>query len=128
MKDIGLCQSVSRFLVKQRLMLTKPFCQMIGEVLIGLSAGLIFSLVTTVLVEILPQRGASLVALNSLGRNFFATIGTAIAQPIQSAIGSGWLFSIFALVSLVSILVIILMRRYGRQWREAAVAASIGAG
>lgn len=93
---------------------------MIGEVFVGLSVGLIFSLVTTVLVEILPQQSSSLVALNSLGRNLFATVGTAIAQPLQSAIGSGWLFTILAFVTLASLIVGILMRRYGRQWREAA--------
>ena len=94
---------------------------MIGEVFVGLSVGLIFSLVTTVLVEILPQHGGSLVALNSLGRNLFATIGTAIAQPLQSAIGSGWLFTIFACITSASLLIIPLMRKYGRQWREAAI-------
>ena len=93
---------------------------MIGEVFVGLSVGLIFSLVTTVLVEILPQQSASLVALNSLGENLFATVGTAIAQPLQSAIGSGWLFTIFAFVTLASLLVVLLMKKYGRQWQEAA--------
>ena len=86
----------------------------------GLSVGLIFSLVTTVLVELLPQQSASLVALNSLGENLFATVGTAMAQPLQSAIGAGWLYTMFAFVTLASLLVVLLMRRYGRQWRAAA--------
>ena len=93
---------------------------MIGEVFVGLSVGLVFSLVTTVLVEILPQQSASLVALNSLGENLFATVGTAMAQPLQSAIGSGWLFTLFAFITSASLLVVLLMKKYGRQWREAA--------
>ena len=94
---------------------------MLSEVSLGLSIGLIFSLATTLLVEMIPQRSASLVALNSLVRNLFATLGTAIAQPLQSAIGSGWLFTIFAIIELASLFVILLMQRHGQRWREAAV-------
>ena len=96
---------------------------MIGEIFVGLSVGLIFSLATTILVEILPEQSASVVGLDNLGENLFAAIGTAIAQPLQSAIGSGWLFTIFSIIALASLLVGLLMRRYGRQWREAAITA-----
>ena len=43
---------------------------MIGEAFVGLSAGLMYRIVTTVQVEILPLQGGSLVALDSLGPEF----------------------------------------------------------
>lgn len=92
---------------------------MLGEFFIGLSAGLIFSLVTTVLVELIPSQSGMLVALNSLGRNIFGAIGTSIAQPLLAAIDNGWLFTIAAVIILASSLSIVLLKRYGQRWREA---------
>ena len=92
---------------------------MLGELFVGVGGGLIFSLVTTVCVELLPERSASLVALNSLGRNLFATVGSAITQPLLDAIHNGWLFSIVSVVTAANLLVIFLMKRFGKLWRLA---------
>ncbi|MCJ1282460.1 hypothetical protein MMC26_001783 [Xylographa opegraphella] len=91
---------------------------MLGLVAVGLSSGLLFSLVFTVLVELLPARSASLVALDGLGENAFAAIGSVIAQPILAAIGNGWVFTIVAIVTGANVLVILLMKKYGQRWRE----------
>lgn len=93
--------------------------KMLGQLFVGLSAGLIFTLVTTVLVELIPQRSASLVALNSLARNIFAAAGTAIAEPLLSALGNGWTFLVAAGLTVVSAFVMIMMKRNGERWREA---------
>lgn len=93
--------------------------KMLGHLFIGLSAGLIFTLVTTVVVELIPQRSASLVALNSLARNIFAAVGTAIAEPLLSALGNGWMFLIAAGLTVVSAFVMVMMKRNGQRWREA---------
>lgn len=94
---------------------------MVGLSCIGFSAGLLFSLVATILVEMLPHRSASLMALNSLVQNIFATIGSAVAQPFLSAAGNGWVFTTFATVTFTSSVVVVLMKRYGQRWREALV-------
>jgi predicted MFS family arabinose efflux permease len=91
---------------------------MVAEVFVGASAGLIFSLVTTVMVELLPRRSASLVALNSLGRNLFATVGSGIGQLIISAIGTGWACTTAAILVSTNLIVIALIRTFGKQWRE----------
>lgn len=100
---------------------TTHLLQMFGLFFLGFSAGLLFSLVATVVVEMLPQRSASVMALNSLGQNIFATIGSAIAQPFLAAVGNGWVFTTLAAVTLTSSLVVVLMKRYGRSWREALI-------
>lgn len=90
-------------LVRRRLHTDVNFnTEMFGGFFIGATASLIFSLVTTVMVELLPHRSASSVALNSLGRNIFASIGSAIGQPLISAIGNGWALTAAAAVMLLS--------------------------
>ena len=73
---------------------------------------------TTVLTELVPQRAASLVALNSLGRNLFAALGGAVAPPLASAIGYGWLFTMLAFMALINIGMVGAFRWRGRKWRE----------
>ena len=70
------------------------------------------------MVEMLQHRSTSLVPLNNLGRNTFATIGSATAQPVMSAIGDVWTMTVMYFLSLVSIVCVFLIRRYGRCWRE----------
>lgn len=59
---------------------------MIGLFLCDLSGGALFGLVFTVLVELLPEKSASLTALDGLGENICAAVGSVIAQPIVSAV------------------------------------------
>lgn len=77
-----------------------------------------FSLVTTMLTELVPQRSASLVGLNALGRNSFAAVSGSITQPLATAIGSGWSYTGLSVFALLNILAVIAFQRYGRQWRE----------
>ena len=42
-----------------------------------------------------------------------------MTEPLIVAIGNGWLFTIFGLVSFISgFLAIFAMKRYGSKWRE----------
>ena len=70
------------------------------------------------MVELLPHRSAELVALNSLGRNVFATVGSAVGQPLISAIGNGWSMTMMASVALASVAGVLLIKRHGFRWRE----------
>ena len=77
-----------------------------------------FSLVTTMLTELVPQRSASLVGLNALGRNSFAAVSGSITQPLATAIGSGWSYTGLSIFALLNIMAVIAFQRYGSQWRE----------
>ncbi len=79
---------------------------------------LIFGMVTTMLTEFVPHKAASLVALNSMGRNLLACVGGVSAQPLIDAVGTGWLFTGLAVIATASSSVIWAMRRYGLKWRE----------
>ena len=70
------------------------------------------------LTELVPQRSASLVGLNALGRNSFAAVSGSITQPLAAAIGNGWSYTGFSLFALLNILAVIAFQRYGHQWRE----------
>ncbi len=80
---------------------------------------ILFGLVTTMCTELLPKRPASGVALNSMGRNIFACLGFAIAQPLINGIGNGWLFTAAGLAMLVTGLASVMaLQRHGSKWRE----------
>lgn len=91
---------------------------MIATFFIGAGSMLIFGMVTTMLTEFVPHKSASVVALNSLGRNMFSCIGGVVAQPLISAIGTGWLFTGLGIIATASSLVIWALRRFGPRWRD----------
>ncbi|KAF6233261.1 hypothetical protein HO173_008551 [Letharia columbiana] len=92
---------------------------MIAGFLFGASSMILFGLVTTMVTELLPNKPASGVALNSMGRNLFACVGFAIAQPLIDVMGNGWLFTAAGIVMLVTgMLAVEGLRRYGAGWRE----------
>ncbi|CZR59762.1 related to MFS multidrug resistance transporter [Phialocephala subalpina] len=90
----------------------------------GLGSMIIFGVATTMLTEFMPKRASSGVAVNNFVRNIFSCIGGVITQPIISAIGDGWLFTIVGIVCWVSAgFVVLAMRRYAPKWRIAMDAA-----
>ncbi|KAL8712487.1 MAG: hypothetical protein Q9220_003335 [cf. Caloplaca sp. 1 TL-2023] len=92
---------------------------LLANFLTGISAMIIFGLVTTMLTEFLPSRPASAVALNSMGRNLFACVGFAVAQPWLEACGNGWVFTAAAgMMAVGGGGVIWGLGRWGRGWRE----------
>ena len=92
---------------------------MIAGFLFGASSMIMFGLVTTMVTELLPHKPASGVALNSMGRNLFACVGFAIAQPLVDVMGNGWLFTAAGIVMLVTGWAAVEgLRRYGASWRE----------
>src|SRR5436190_944199 len=92
--------------------------QMIATLFMGIGSMLIFGMVTPMLTEYMPHRSASLIALNSLGRNLFNCIGGTIALPLIAVIGIGWLFTGLGVIIMANFLLIYAMRKYGKGWRE----------
>ena len=92
---------------------------MLAGFLTGLSSMVLFGLVTTMCTELMPKKPASAVALNSMGRNLFACVGFAIAQPLINVMGNGWLFTAAGAIMLVTGLIAVGgLQKYGAQWRE----------
>ena len=91
---------------------------MAAWLLLGLATGLVFSLVTTMLTKSVPQRSASMIALNSLGRNCGAALAGSVTQPLAAAIGTGYLYTALAVVALGNLATIAALRTHGQRWRE----------
>jgi MFS family permease len=68
----------------------------IGMFFLGFGMMLAFSTVTTYLIDAVPGRSSSAVAMNNLIRNILACIGTVIGKPLIEALGNGVLFSIIS--------------------------------
>jgi len=71
------------------------------------------------LTEFMPKSSSSGVAVNNFVRNIFSCLGAIVAQPIISAIGHGWLFTILGIVSwCTGYACIWSLNRYGPGWRK----------
>ena len=91
---------------------------MIANFFFGVGSMIIFGVSTTMLTEFMPKKSSG-VAVNNFVRNIFSCTGGVIAQPIISAIGNGWLFTILAIVCWISAFVVIwAMKRFGPGWRS----------
>jgi MFS family permease len=78
------------------------FIPEIGTFLFGLGMMLTFATTTTYLIDAVPGRSSSAVAMNNLIRNVFAAVGAIIGKPLIEVMGNGVLFSILAGVCLAS--------------------------
>ncbi|KAG7665610.1 uncharacterized protein J8A68_000816 [[Candida] subhashii] len=91
---------------------------LIGTALFGFATMLLITAVVTYLVDTLPGKGATGVALNNLIRLVLAAIATFIVEPLLAAIGPGILFSILMGILTVSSLVLWYLKRHGMYFRE----------
>lgn len=91
---------------------------LIGTALFGASSMLMIGIVVTYLVDILPGRGATVIALNNLFRQLLAATATFVTEPLISALGVGVLFSIYSGVFLVTATLLLYLKRKGSYFRE----------
>lgn len=94
------------------------FAVIIANFFFGIGSMTVFSMATTMLTEFMPKRASSGVALNNFVRNILSCVGTIVGVPLINAMGNGWLFTMIALVSLITgTSVILSMKKFGPQWR-----------
>lgn len=92
-------------------------CPLIGTFLFGIASMLAFGNVATYLVDALPGRGSTGIALNNLFRMILAAIATFVNAPLESAIGYGWLYTMLAFLSILSFLTIVVLKVRGAHFR-----------
>lgn len=92
-------------------------CPLIGTFLFGIASMLAFGNVATYLVDVLPGRGSTGIALNNLVRMILAAIATFVDAPLESAIGYGWLYTMLAILSVLSFLTIVILKVKGAHFR-----------
>ncbi|KAI5968599.1 hypothetical protein CANMA_002344 [Candida margitis] len=91
---------------------------LIGTAICGFASMLVIGATVTYLVDTLPGKGATGVALNNLIRQILAAIATFIVEPLLRAIGPGVLFSILAGILIVASLILVYLKRRGAYFRE----------
>ncbi|CAG8493314.1 8231_t:CDS:2 [Ambispora leptoticha] len=79
---------------------------------------LVFSATATYLVDALPTQSASAIAVYHCMRLIISAITSVIAQPLDSAIGTGWTFTIPSIICIFCTALVALIPHYGRQWRK----------
>lgn len=81
------------------------------------SSTLFFTSINSLLVDINLSRAASVVASLNIGRCVLGAVFTAFVQYVIDAIGNGWTFTIFTLVSLaISLPITLLLPMHGPRW------------
>lgn len=91
---------------------------LIGTALFGFASMLVIGATVTYLVDTLPGKGATGVALNNLIRQTIAAIATFVVEPLLRAIGPGILFSILMGIITLAALTLVVLKRNGAYYRE----------
>ena len=74
--------------------------------------------VVTYLVDSLPGRGSTGVALNNFVRMILATVAVFVTEPLIKGLSTGPMFTIFAGVVVLWAAVLVIIRKKGTYWRE----------
>jgi MFS family permease len=77
-----------------------------------------FSILTTLLVDLYPERPATAIAANNLFRCLFGAVSTAVIESMLRAMGQGWCYTFLALISAVFLPMMLVVSRRGPKWRE----------
>lgn len=91
---------------------------LIGTFVFGFANMIVIGATVTYLVDSLPGRGATGVALNNLMRMTLATIGCFINDPLIQALGIGVLFSILAGICVAVTVILVVLKKKGTYWRQ----------
>ncbi|KAF9208613.1 hypothetical protein BGZ49_008273 [Haplosporangium sp. Z 27] len=95
--------------------------------LVGFGMMMVFSSATTALVDANSDNNmaTSAVACNSFARGVVGAIGGFTALPLQSAMGSGWLYTLWAILTIFGAFGLVLMVLKAKSWREKAIAKAL---
>ncbi|CAH6723786.1 quinidine resistance protein 3 [[Candida] jaroonii] len=91
---------------------------LVGTALFGFSSMLVIGVSVTYLVDTLPGKGATGVALNNLVRQILATIATFVVDPLLVALGPGILYSIILGIILISSFSLVYLKVNGDKLRQ----------
>ncbi|CDR46406.1 CYFA0S23e00672g1_1 [Cyberlindnera fabianii] len=91
---------------------------LIGTAIFGFATMMTIGPTATYLVDSLPGRGATGMALNNLVRQTFATGAVFLVDPMIVGMGTGPMMSMCCGVVLVWSVVLIILKKKGAKWRE----------
>lgn len=91
---------------------------LIGTALFGYAAMMTIGATLSYLVDSLPGKGATGVALNNLIRQILAATAVFVTTPMLNGMGTGWAFTMLAFIVLGASSVLIILKKHGDYWRE----------
>ncbi|PQE19031.1 MFS multidrug protein [Rutstroemia sp. NJR-2017a WRK4] len=77
-----------------------------------------FQILNILMVDIYPGRPATATAANNLVRCEIGAVATAVIVPMVDAMGTGWSYTILALLFVVYSPALLVIMRYGMRWRK----------
>ncbi len=96
-----------------------PSISLILQFVIGGAITVIFNACGTLIVDLHPLRPSTAQAAVNLVRCAFAAGGLAALQPLIDAVGAGWCYTIFALLTGGTALACVVFGRiWGEKWRR----------
>lgn len=91
---------------------------LVGTALFGFASMMTIGATVSYLVDSLPGRGATGVALNNLVRQILAAVAVFVTEPMLKGMGTGWAFTMLAFIIIGSSTVLLILKKYGDYWRE----------
>lgn len=86
--------------------------------LTGFGTTWVFVISTTYLSESCCGRPATTVAIGNIMRNLAAAISSAIIEILINSMGYGWCFTGLGIVNMISLVLSIIVTKYGAKWRQ----------
>ncbi|KAI0122937.1 hypothetical protein BJ170DRAFT_118365 [Xylariales sp. AK1849] len=83
----------------------------------GIANNGVFNNCITLMVDIHPDEPGLASVATSLARCAVAAAGLAVLQPLLDSIGTGWTFTSFALICLISMPMLLVVKLKGPAWR-----------
>jgi len=77
-----------------------------------------FSILSTLIVDLYPEKPATAIAANNLFRCLFGAGGTALVETMLTAMGRGWCYTTLALIVVLFSPILFISTKWGPEWRE----------
>lgn len=91
---------------------------LVGTALFGYASMMTIGATVSYLVDSLPGRGATGVALNNLIRQLLAAVAVFVTEPMLKGMGTGWAFTMLAFIIIGASSVLVVLKKHGDHWRE----------
>ena len=111
----SMCIVVYGWLLHARTNIAGP---VVFLVLIGYATLAGFNTLSVLVIDLYRRKAATASAANNLVRCLLGAGGTALVNPMISAMGLGWTFTLIGLIQLFSLPLLVLTAMYGMKWRK----------
>jgi MFS family permease len=96
-----------------------PAVPLLFQAYLGCKCTVVHQTYSALIVDVFPDRPGTAAAANNITRCALAAAGVAMLDPLVSALGYGWVFTLLGLFDAASCtLAVVALRRWGRGWRD----------